>query len=557
MTDRPPQSVDAPIASRLTPRLEALRLAAAVMTPDGRIDVLGALPEALNHLILSREFIAALTQHAAALLARGEASAAIELLPGLFAVPLLANRRPQRLGPGCTNLAVPPVVLLPTRELLSLPALRQAVAAAGDDPDRLLDDIPDSAWVEPAALPRLTAAIAALHDDAAELDRQIDQMRDLSSELSNTYEELSLLYKLSAHMTVNEAADDFFHSACSDLRRVIDVRWMALLLANTPDRLSPALAGRLYAEGQIADDFDALRILGQTLLAADPEARWPRIVENTRQSDLPTAGRDGQPLARQLLVVPLHHDDVLLGVLFAGDKNSRQPLTSVDAKLCGALAASLGIFLENLKLYDNTRDMFEGTLRALTSAIDAKDSYTHGHSQRVALMARQLAAAINLSEHQVQRIHLAGLVHDVGKIGVPEAILTKPGKLTAQEFDVIKQHPEIGAHILEGIAPMQDLLPGVLYHHERWDGRGYPHGKRGEEIPLYGRILGIADAFDAMSSNRSYRPSMPHDEVLAEVRDCAATQFDPRLAAAFLELDFEPYFQLVQRHHAADLRRSA
>jgi HD-GYP domain-containing protein (c-di-GMP phosphodiesterase class II) len=199
-------------------------------------------------------------------------------------------------------------------------------------------------------------------------------------------------------------------------------------------------------------------------------------------------------------------------------------------------------------LYEDMHAMFLGMLHALTSAIDAKDSYTHGHTERVAKLSHMLAEAAGLDRETVERVYISGLVHDVGKIGVPESVLCKPGKLTDDEFGLIKMHPEIGARILQDIRQMQDLLPGVMHHHERWDGNGYPHGLAEKDIPLFGRLIGLADAFDAMISTRTYRSAMDLDTVLGEIRRCAGTQFDPELAEVFLQLDFQPFFHLLKKH---------
>jgi HD-GYP domain-containing protein (c-di-GMP phosphodiesterase class II) len=140
------------------------------------------------------------------------------------------------------------------------------------------------------------------------------------------------------------------------------------------------------------------------------------------------------------------------------------------------------------------------------------------------------------------------VVHDVGKIGVPEAVICKQGRLTDEEFAMIKKHPEIGYHILKDLAPLRDVLPGVLHHHERYDGKGYPHGLAGENIPLIARVLAVADTFDAMSSTRSYRPALPRERVLAEFEKCAGTQFDPIVAKAMLTIDLTEYDRLVAEH---------
>ena len=195
---------------------------------------------------------------------------------------------------------------------------------------------------------------------------------------------------------------------------------------------------------------------------------------------------------------------------------------------------------------------FVGTLEALTSSIDAKDPYTRGHSERVAGLSAALAEAAGLNEEQVERVRLAGIVHDVGKIGVPEAVLCKTGRLTDEEFALIRQHPEIGYQILRDIPQFEDLLPGVLSHHERFDGTGYPHGLTGDAIPLMARIIGLVDAFDAMSSNRTYRSAMPRDRVFEELADHAGSQFDPDLVEAFRRVDLARYDELVERHQAED-----
>ena len=155
-----------------------------------------------------------------------------------------------------------------------------------------------------------------------------------------------------------------------------------------------------------------------------------------------------------------------------------------------------------------------------------------------------------MSEEQTERVRLAGILHDLGKIGTREAVLLKPGRLTPEEYDEIKQHPTIGYNILKGIEPLQDVLPGVLHHHERWDGGGYPHGLRGEKIPLLGRILAVADAFDAMSSDRAYRPRMPREVVLREMQTGAGSQWDATLIDIFQKLDLARYDAMIHQHAA-------
>jgi len=173
------------------------------------------------------------------------------------------------------------------------------------------------------------------------------------------------------------------------------------------------------------------------------------------------------------------------------------------------------------------------TVEALAAAVDAKDPYTRGHSQRVSAYAVAIVAALGYAFPDVARVRLAGLLHDVGKIGVPDAVLTKPGKLSDEEFAIIKQHPVTGERMLHAVPFLSEILPAVRHHHERWDGRGYPDGIEGEAIPPDAAILAVADSFDAMTSSRTYRPALPVAEAIRRVREGSGAQFDPRVVAAF------------------------
>jgi putative nucleotidyltransferase with HDIG domain len=257
--------------------------------------------------------------------------------------------------------------------------------------------------------------------------------------------------------------------------------------------------------------------------------------------------------AHRLLAVPLMRQEQLLGCLFGLDKSTGE-FDTVDSKLLNSIANESAIYLENAMLFDDVSELMMGLLHSLTSAVDAKDTYTCGHSERVALLSRELAQQAGLSESQVERIYMAGLLHDVGKIGVPEAVLQKTGRLTPEEFEQIKKHPEIGARILRDVKQLEDILPGVMHHHERYDGRGYPSQLAGEKIPLMGRIICLADCFDAMTSSRTYRKALPLEVALAEICRCAGTQFDPVLSDAFLKINPEHLRDLIRNHQEQSKR---
>jgi HD-GYP domain-containing protein (c-di-GMP phosphodiesterase class II) len=177
-------------------------------------------------------------------------------------------------------------------------------------------------------------------------------------------------------------------------------------------------------------------------------------------------------------------------------------------------------------------------MKAIASLIDAKDGYTHKHSERVAAFGVRIARHLGFDADGRAVVELSGLLHDVGKIGVPDAILNKPGKLTDEEFRQMRLHPVHGARILSQIQSEKvvNILPGVKYHHERWDGKGYPEGLKGEEIPLLGRVLAVADFLDALSSDRSYRKGLSLDEAVGMVKDLESKAFDPLVVKATLEL---------------------
>ncbi len=194
--------------------------------------------------------------------------------------------------------------------------------------------------------------------------------------------------------------------------------------------------------------------------------------------------------------------------------------------------------VEGLEKRDRmNQQLIESFYTVMSMTLDARDPYTAGHSMRVSDLSVQIGKLAGLSNHELIDLKNASLLHDIGKIGVPDFVLLKDGKLTDEEFDWIKKHPTIGANILKQVQPysaMEPLIPGVCYHHERYDGRGYPEGLEGREIPEFGRIIAVADAFDAMTSDRPYRKGMPVEKALQIIRDGAGTQWDPEYANLFV-----------------------
>ncbi|HTB22372.1 MAG TPA: HD domain-containing phosphohydrolase [bacterium] len=246
------------------------------------------------------------------------------------------------------------------------------------------------------------------------------------------------------------------------------------------------------------------------------------------------ADKKSKFVTRNIVAVPLIARGQTIGVVEVLNR-LEGTFDDGDLMLLRALGHQSAVAIQNAQLFQDVESGFLSTVKALAQAVDAKDSYTAGHSSRVTQYSVIIAEELGLDADLVRRVRLSGLLHDVGKIGIGDSVLGKPGKLTDEEFALMKTHPAVGGHILEPVAQLADVIPGVISHHERFDGRGYPRGLKGEEIPLQGRIIGVADAFDAMTSHRVYRPRLSDEVAIAELKKYSGTQFDSRMVDAFLE----------------------
>jgi response regulator RpfG family c-di-GMP phosphodiesterase len=236
------------------------------------------------------------------------------------------------------------------------------------------------------------------------------------------------------------------------------------------------------------------------------------------------------------VVFPLRTPKRKLGVLNLIRIKGRDVFSNTDLEIINVLASQASISIENVKLTQNIRDNYLKTIRAFACAVEVKDRYTHGHSENVMKYTVLMGQHLGLSDVELDNIKYAGLLHDVGKIGINEAILNKPGKLTKEEFDEIKKHPELGARIISEVPFLEPLTQLVLHHHEFFNGKGYPAGLSGQEIPFGARILTIADAYEAMTSDRPYRVAMPQATALGIIAKESNNQFDPDLAKLFIEI---------------------
>ncbi len=466
---------------------------------------------------------------------------ALEVPLLLIVVPILQRRR--RVGYV--------ICLAAARELPDHPlirSLKRPASSSGRDPraQLVVQPLPDR-----STIPTLIQAVEWWLHDLCELRDAAMHIESFGRQLTDAYEELALLQKVSRNMNVLRQPRQFLESVCQDLLEVMPYQWTALKLS-TRKQGCDEFADVLFSAGDLTCNRDQLLRVVSTIIDTRSDSK-PIVREEGLSCDCPEL----ETMARSAIVQPLADDQTVYGAIIVGGKIGEDAqVNSFDLKILGATAEHVRIFLNNVGLYDDLQKMFLGTLEAITASIDAKDRYTCGHSRRVAYLSRELALHAGLDAAVVERVHIAGLVHDVGKIGVPEAVLSKPGRLTDQEFDMIKKHPEIGVRILRDIPNFDDIIPGVMSHHERFDGRGYPQQLTGLDIPLFGRIVGIADAFDAMSSTRTYRRALSSEDVLAEMRRCAGSQFDPELIPYFLEINFSVYEQMRDRDRAIEQDQS-
>ncbi len=462
----------------------------------------------------------------------------IDLISGCWLVPVVTA--PSQPESGVTMIMVLGEALFDTEQF-------QAICASSQlDPGEARVALASCARYCRSDLEFLIPMLRWMHIDLDKAAANHGALRDFSGQLAHAFEQISLLYRLGRSMNCLNDPVGFVRMTCALLSDTLDFEWVAVKMAS--DGPVPEIVDALVCSGDLSVDQHRFGALAAQLIGELDTDQWTKVLD-CDTSEL------AAHVKSQVVVEPIVCAEKVIGLLLAGDKRGPDSeVTSVETQLLDAAADYLGAFLHNVAMYGEQRALFLGTLKALTAAIDAKDPYTYGHSERVALLGSQLARACGMDEAQAERVRIAGLVHDVGKIGVPESVLGNPGELTHAEFELIKRHPRIGYNILKDLVQLEDILPGVLYHHERWDGNGYPAGLSGEEIPLMGRLLVVVDAFDAMSSDRRYRSALPREQVLQEIAECAGSQFDPHLAEVFKKVDLAEYDALVARHRAQDTK---
>lgn len=354
------------------------------------------------------------------------------------------------------------------------------------------------------------------------------QLSDVSSQLLATFEELNLLHQLTEGLSLGRSEQHLLEQAIKWMSEIVPSESVVACLTES-DAPTHFVAGprSIIASSELDDFFERL----------GPQATRRTLVLNADRTSSPTWAFPG---VREVVTAPILSNDEVIGWLAAINYRpkwgkSGTGFGSIEASLLSSVATLIGVHAGNRSLFAERSELFESSVGALTSAIDAKDPYTCGHSDRVARIAVRLARQLDCTDKELNELYLGGLLHDVGKIGICDEVLSKPGRLTDEEYDQIKMHPAMGEHILRGVPQLTHVLPIVLHHHEAWDGSGYPGGLVGEECPKLARITAVADSIDAMGSDRPYRKGLPLERIEEILRDGAGKQWDRRVVEAYFE----------------------
>ena len=383
---------------------------------------------------------------------------------------------------------------------------------------RWLDQLPVAS---PEVLRRLCHAAATVADQEVReevLNREIDE---LSYQIGHTYEEISLLHTLTQHLQLSRSPLELAQLCLDRMHELMGAEGNAIWLEERKADRSFLLRGDVPL-----DELDLAQ-----LIAGFDRHNWPRplVLNGFNYTEF---GRQFDGL-RNVVIVPIAEGRNRFGWLVSCNLTDGEEFGTVQASLANSIATLLGTHAQNIDLYRQHDDLLLSFVRSLVSTLDAKDPYTRGHSERVALIARRLGEELKLPAADLHSLYVAGLLHDIGKIGVDDRILQKPGRLTDEEFRNIQQHPLIGYNILQGLTNLQHVLPGVRNHHETWAGTGYPDQLKGEDSPQMARILAVADSYDAMGSDRPYRQGMPVPQIEELFRRGAGGQWDAAVIEAY------------------------
>jgi len=352
-------------------------------------------------------------------------------------------------------------------------------------------------------------------------------------DLAKAHASLEILYQAGAAINAEQELDKLFETIVESVLKVTEGE-RAALLTRHPETGNVELEAIKHRYKVGRSNLQISRTVLDKVLQEGVSATSNNAAVDARF-------RSGQSIIDQMITgvmcVPVTGRSGTLGLLYVDTTSPDQVFSDADLEILASIGSQAGGALERARLIQELEELFIGANRALVASVEARDPYTRGHSERVTAYALSIAAVMGLDQRTLEILELAGLLHDVGKIGVPEAILQKPGKLSEEEFQHIKLHPVQGSEIVKNIRHpyIEDVVKGVRHHHERWNGGGYPDGLKGTQIPLTSRILAVGDTFDAMTSDRPYRKGMDIERATSILEEISGTQLEPDIVGAFLE----------------------
>ena len=384
-------------------------------------------------------------------------------------------------------------------------------------------------------------------DFIGELSRQIAvaiQNTQLYERQNRTTGRQKLLNQISRHLHQTLDIDELIPRIFGEVNKAINAEAQSIWLV---DEEAGIIKCR-FARGSTAETLMGLAVpLDAPSIVGTSVSRQESIIIKDAQND-PRHARSVDDktgfVTRSLMTVPLVLEDKSIGAIQAVNKRDGQLFNKDDLDLFRSIADSAALAVNNAQLVADLQNSYDQTLEALSAALDLRDRETEGHSRRVVEYTSRLAEQIGLDKDIIKNIRRGALIHDIGKIGVPDAVLHKPGLLDAEERTIINRHPQAGYNMLAGISHLRDEIQIVICHQEKWDGTGYPYGLRGEEIPIGARLFAIADTFDALTSDRPYRQGCSYETARNIIEEESGQQFDPQAVAAFLAVPAEEWMQI-------------
>lgn len=377
---------------------------------------------------------------------------------------------------------------------------------------------------------QLSKRVTEVEEANSQIAMLIKDLASKNTELEKVVDRLTTVNQIGNILNSVVDKDNVLEIIVTTLAKTMSAKICSLMLVNEATgemevAFATGLEGKHLRRGKVGEGISGyVAKEGKPLLVVD--------IETDPRFRMPN---DPQYTTTSFVAAPLFSKSKVIGVLNINNKLSGEPFNQHDLDLLTTVAGQAATAVENSNLYRDIRSSYFDTVRALVNALEAKDKYSKGHSERVTLLAMMIADEMGLEDDRKTALQHAGVLHDIGKIGISLSILNKDGKLTGEEYDLIKDHPLIGERILDPITFLKDVKTIVGDHHERFDGKGYPHQKCGDELSLEAKILAVADTFDALTSDRPYRKALPFEDAVAEIRRCSSTQFDPDVVSVFLK----------------------